>query len=347
MKRKLWSLITLSLFIFCGGGSDIGNPDLGVNTRNNFQITGIVKNTENKVVSNARVILGKYSDDPSTGNSEDTVIKDGFMVVVKRHLFDTAVTDDNGKFKFEQVKGGKFVIVAEKDYSKALFMMNVNYDTEINLQLSPAVSFTIEPHSVLDTTKPHFIESRIAGTPYMARADSNGIIRFTYAPSGVFDVVLFKNDSSRAVYTGLDLQKSNTVMQVDPVLAPQYYTVKSDLRQWNGRPYVLRFGKWGDSLPNDGTKTYDVYVQFSHTMDTYLTSKAIQVRAPDNKMQIEDIDWQGTGLVYLKLCAKDPLEMCDDSLLHNIKSWTINIDTTAVSSFGVRMSWPVELVIPN
>lgn len=346
MKRKLWSLIAFSIFISCGGGADIGNPDLDVNTRT-FQITGIVKNTENKVVSNARVILGKYSDDPLSGKSEDTVISGGFMVIAKRHLFDTVVTDDNGKYKFEQVKGGKCVIVAEKDYYKALLMTIVNYDTDIDLQLSPAVSFTVEPYPALDTTKPHFVESRIAGTSFVARADSNGIIRFTSAPTGVVDIVLFKSDSSHVVYTGLDLHQSITVVQVDPALASQYYTVKSDFRKWNGRPYVLRYGKWSDSLPNNRTKAYDVYVQFSHPMDPYLTSKAMQVSSPDNKIQIEYVDWQGEGLVYLKLCAKDPLGVCDDNLLHSMKNWTVDIDTTAVSLYGIRITWPIELVIRN
>lgn len=346
MKSKIVSLIVFSILLSCGGGADIGNPDLGVNTRT-YQIGGIVRNSEGKVASNVRVILGKYSDDSCTTNFEDTIKKNGFIVVVMKRLFDTTVTDDSGKYKFEQVTGGKCVIVAEKDYSKALLMTTVNYDVDLNLQLSPAVSFTIVPYPALDTTKPHFVKSRIAGTPYMVYADSSGILRYTSVSSGIFDVVLYRNDSSSVVYTGLDLQTSNTVLQVAPTLAPQYFTVQSDLRQWDGRPYVSRYGKWSDSLPNDGTKMYDAYIQFSHPMDTYLTTKAMIAISQDYKMQVKYVDWQGDGLAYLKLCAMDSLGTCDDNLLRSMKIWRITVDTTAASLYGIRMTWPAQLDIQN
>ena len=347
MKKniKFTLLIGLSICLFsgCGGGADVGNPG----NFSNCSITGCVKKPDNDAASKARVILGRYSDFPISEDSKDTVVQDGLTVVISKKYFDTTICDISGRFSFDNVSVGEYVIVADLQNKRGIIKVSTgNGDADAVIGLNEPVDLMIKPYSVLDTSNPHFVASRIAGTTLVAKADSAGTILFYGVPSGMVDVVLYKNDTSRQTFRDLTVSPvSGAILMVDPKRSPSYWTAKSSVREYDGRPYILRYGMWNDSLPTVGMAAYDLYIQFSHTMDTYLTSKALHTKSSDSAIQIDEIFWQGADMVYLRLCAKDSTGGCSRNRLLSIPKWTVSIDTSAESKFGYKMAWPEEVEV--
>lgn len=340
---KLTSCIVLSICLLLGcssgngGGIDVGNPG---------RISGCVK-INGVGASNATVILGRYGDDLIGGDGKDTIRKNGFTIVYTVRLFDTMNCDMLGKFLFDSLALGEYVIVAERQKKiEIIKVVVVNEDAKADMELKDPVDITIKTYAVLDTTKPYFVSSRIAGTPLVAKADSAGVILFKSVPPGLLDVVLYKSDTSRQTFTDLTVSPvSGAILMVDPKRPPSYWTVKTLERKSSDRPYVLRYGIWNASLPTEGTTEYDLYIQFSQPMDVIPTSNALHIASSDSTIQIDEMSWQGTGLIYLRLCVKDSAGVCNRERLSNLSSWTLSVDTSATSAFGYKLAWPEVLEI--
>jgi hypothetical protein len=337
-KLTTFTVLCVSLLLNCGGGADIGNPG-NIAT---FSISGCVKKPDDGRASNATVILGRSSDIPFIEKIKDTVIKNGIIIVYTRQYFDTVKCDTDGCFLFDNLSIGEYVIFAELQKKNGITKAStVNGDANVTVELKDPVNITINTYTTLDTTNPYFVGSRIAGTPLLAKADSAGVIRLNSVPSGVVDVVLYKSNNSWQTFTDLATSPvSGAVLMVDPKRSPAYWTVKTDERKSSDRPYVLRYGIWDASLPTEGTTEYDLYIQFSQPMEVLPTSNALHIVSSDSTIGIDEMSWEGPGLIYLRLCAKDSAGVCNRERLSNISSWTLSVDTSAASSFGYQMAWP-------
>lgn len=335
-SRKLIPLIVLgmSLLLGCGGGADVGNPS--------FTIEGCVKTPTDENASNATVILGRNSAIPFSGEAKDTVTDNGITIIYTRHFFDTTTCDAAGRFVFENVSQGEYMIFAEQQKKNGITKVSITYENEYaTIGLDDPVDITIKPYAVLDTIKPYFIGSRIAGAPLFAKADSAGVILFKSVPSGLLDVVLYKSDTSMPTFKNLIVSPvSGAILMVDPTRTPYYWTARSDKHDPIGRPYVFEYGIWNNSLPRAGDTEYDFYIQFSHYMNTILTSKALHISSSDSTIRIDEIFWQGADLVYLRFCVKDSAGICNRDRLSNISSWTVGVDTLARTNLGYEMAWP-------
>lgn len=342
-KLTLLIVLSMSLLLGCGGGADIGNPG-NIST---FSIKGCVKKTTDEGASNATVILGRNSDIPFSGEVKDTSCNNGITIIYTRQFFDTTKCDTAGYFSFESVSTGEYVILAVQQKKCGITKVStVNGDVNATIELNDPVDITIKTYTVLDTINPYFIGSRIAGTPLVAKADSAGVILFKSVPSGLLDVVLYKSDTSTQTFTDLTVSPvSGAILMVDPKRSPLYWTAKTDERKSIDRPYVLRYGIWNASLPTEGATEYDLYIQFSQPMDVIPTSNALHIASSDSTIQIDEMSWQGTGLIYLRLCVKDSAGVCNRERLSNLSSWTLSVDTSATSSFGYQLAWPEVLEI--
>jgi hypothetical protein len=342
-KLTPFIVICISLLIGCGGGADIGNPG-NIST---VSISGCVKKSIDEGANDATVILGRNSEIPFVDEVKDTVSNNGITIVYTRHFFDTVKCDTAGYFLFDNVSTGEYVVFAEQQKKNGIAKVStVNGDANVTVELNDPVEITIKTYAGLDTTSPYFFGSRIIGTPLVAKADSAGVIKFNSAPSGVVDVVLYKSDNSRQTFTDLSASPvSGAILMVDPKRSPSYWTVKTDERKSTDRPYVLGYGIWNASLPTEGTTEYDLYIQFSQTMEVLPTSNALHILSSDSTIGIEELSWQGPGLIYLRLCAKDSSGVCNRERLSNISSLTLSVDTLATSSFGYQMAWPEVLEV--
>jgi hypothetical protein len=332
----------MSLLLSCGGGADIGNPE-GVLNYRNFIIEGCVKKTFDEGASNATVILGRYSEDPISSDGKDTVISDGLVIVYNPRLFDTTTCDMFGNFYFNDVASGVYVIIAEQQKKNGIVNVStVNGDVSTTVDLHDPVDITIKTYTPLDKTNPYFTDSRIAGTPLVAKADSAGVILFKSVPSGLLDIVLYKSDTTRQTFKDLFVSPvSGAILMVDPKRDTSYWTAKTDPRDPNGRgrPYVVAYGISNDSSPILGNIEYDLYIKFSHSMDPVLTSKALHIGSSDSTIQIDEIIWQNNW-VFLRLCVKDSAGVCNRDRLSNISSFIVRVDTLARTDLDYQMAWP-------
>lgn len=339
--KKLLFCIFLPLFILCGGGSDVGNPD----------ITGVVSYSGNVTADNAMVIMGKAG---AAGIVDTTYTSgsDELSICFTLKYFDTTYTDNNGQFTFEAVPPGSYVLLASKN--NLLGICKVDHSiyeySETDLLLEPSVALTVHSQYLYtDTTslKTKFAAARIEGTPITAAPDSSGIINFYAVPAGDLNVLLYVNDGTIRDFTNLETQYGcGAQLDADPLLAESYWTPRDcGPRHDIDRPYVL----W--SSPSDGAKgaqvtenlvkTYDIAVQFSHPMDTRLTANAISVFSSDSTVSKDSIWWDGNEM-YITLCEKDDQGQCSrtDSLFKTGINYSVVIDTTARTAFGVNFSHP-------
>jgi hypothetical protein len=345
ITSRLSSLIVLASCILwgCGGGADIGNPG----NIASFSISGCVKKSPAEGAGDARVILGRSRDISVDGNSKDTIVKDGFTYIVNRRSFDTVICDAYGHFSFDDLSVGEYVLLADLQQKRGIVKVStVLGNVDATIMIDNPVDITIKPYAVPDTSQPYFTGSRIAGTPLVAKADSAGVILFRSVPSGLLDVLLYKSNNTTETFKDLRVSlASGAVLMVDPKRSTSYWTVKTKDRESSDRPYILSYGIWNDSLPTEGTTEYDLYIQFSQPMEVIPTENALHILSSDSTIQVDESSWQGTGLIYLRLCARDSTGVCNRDRLSGISSWTVTVDTLATSSFGYQMAWPEVLEV--
>lgn len=319
----------VSLFVFCGGGADIGNPEL------KMEITGVVRNPDGLRSSDAEVILGFYSTDTLC----DSVLKqiNGFNVKIVMKNFDTVRCSKDGSFSFKEKPEGRYVLIAQKHEWKGIETITALEGMDsLDIRIDDSAQLSIEPHSVYDESKVHFKKARIAGTPYEIDADSNGKFVFKALPAGTYDIVLFKSTNEKALFSSFCVAPGGTAsIIVDPMLAPRDWLVKSSYHDQYWRPFVLQC-----KVNTDPYKPYDISVQFSHDMDTWKTGKAIQITSSEGSLTIDSLWWESSETVYLRLCASDTAGVCSRSNLIETGKWTLTVDTMAESKYGLTFIWP-------
>jgi len=334
-------MVCLALFTGCGGGADIGNPGNTVMG----SLSGSVKTTDSKGASGARVVIGRYCELPLDKGAPDTISGNGIIIVINNRVFDTAICDNAGTFYFDDIVTGEYVITATLD-KKGISMPVVidGGDNEADLRLADLSGMTVNLYTLPDTTKPYLVSARITGTEYTATVDSSGVIRFDSVPSGFKALTVFKSDAGALTIEELVVAPGEkAVITADPSRDLSYWTVRTAYHLWDARPFVERHGRWNDSILTPDSSVYDLFVQFSHPMDTYITSGALQCSSPDSTVKIDKMLWHGSDLLLVRLCVRDSLGACNRFGAVSMSSVTITVGTAAVSTYGISLVYPEVL----
>jgi hypothetical protein len=337
-------IITLFLVTFatlqfnCGGGSDVGNPD----------ISGHISSTDGSPVMTCTVILGPRNCDPGT---VDTVKLSNEIIIHLYHRpFDTVKTDQNGNFTFSNIEPGEYSVLAKKDNLLGICKIDhqKDFDSDMNIELTYASKLTIDNYSsAMDTSPKAFVTARISGTPITPHNDIKDRLYFSAVPPGVFDIILYRNNRTVDYINDLDVQQNDSVtIQVNPDRKPQEWTYKQGTRNIHSRPYVLAYN-FKDVL--DSTLyniNYDCWIQFSHDMDTRMTGDAISVFSSDSLVSINRLHWEGSNMLYIDLCVTGTAPCADENAsLKKGVIYSIAIDTTASTTLGYKLAWPDTITL--
>jgi hypothetical protein len=332
-------ILSAVMFIFSGcttennlgGGIDVGNPG---------KVAGVVTNTNDKAVSGAMVILGYDMILPKTLKTTDTVMKNGLGFIFKLHYFDTIYTDEHGEFSFDSLFLGDYVVTVRAPGLAGVDYVSVfdgSVESLVSIELTKPSVVTILPAVKGDTS---FSIARIAGIPYTAKADSSGTIRFDSLPSGIRTLVLYGRDDNRVVYDNIKIKaETNAVIVADQSVPVNQWVLKNEFRGEDLPPYVYKYGRWNNQVSIWDTSAYDVYIQFSHTMDPITTLPAIEALSKKSSLNIDKVRWYSNDIILLRLCVADSAGICDKLLLEQAAPWTFNINTGATSLAGRRMTW--------
>lgn len=331
------------IFIFgCGGGTDIGNPD----------IRGAVCYSDGKRVSGAMVVRGSKG-----WQFEDTAINyadklGDISVIISSSGFDTTYCDQDGEFTFGSVIPGEYVLLASGNAFLGIQSINHNYheDSYAEICVTEPVELSIVPYYEIADSTVKFSAVRVSGTPVYAKADSLGTINFKTVPSGELDLILYRENGDVEKYSGLGaVPGGSAVLKVDPLRSGSYWTpmVSSGVRDPLGRPYVI----WNspqegvDSIDSESLQSseYDMEIQFSHPMDTRNTTNAVSVYSPDS-CEIDSIWWQGADIMRLSFTKSGSLSESSGDFLYDYDvKYSIIIDTNAQSALGVHFAYPDTL----
>jgi hypothetical protein len=319
------------------GGIDVGNPG---------KIAGVVKNSTNKIVPRAMVILGYDMVLPKTLKATDTVISNGLGFIFKMHYFDTIFTNEQGTFSFDSLFLGDYVVTV-----KAPGLAGVDYvsivdgssESSVSIELTKPSLVSIIPAVKGDTA---FAVAGIAGIPYQAKADSNGTIWFDSLPSGIKTLVLYGRDERRFVFNDVRIKpETNAELVADTSIPVVQWVFKNEFRSEELPPYIYKYGRWNSMVSIWDSSSYDVYIQFSHTMDPITTVPAIQAISEKSSLKIDKVRWYSNDIILLRLCVADSNGLCDTSLLEQAVPWTFKIGTGATSLAGRRMTWAETIKI--
>jgi hypothetical protein len=334
-------LLPVIFLIHCGGGSDVGNPD----------ITGYVSFVNGDEASRAMVVLGV---DGATGSVDTTYVQPvgDFLLCFKAVSFDTVFCDAHGFFRFDSVAPGDYVLVASKGSKSGMQKIRHSYyqESETQIVLDASVNVTIETFGA-GSSDVNFKVAHISGTTFTAGADSQGVFRFRGIPSGDHEIVLYRSDDTYESYAEFTvLPGCSASMVVDPERSSGFWTAKEcGPREPLGRPYILwsspADGAEGMQNVDVGNSVYDIVIQFSHSMDTRSTGKAVKVISSDSLTSIDSLWWEGAGVLYIALCTRDSLGECiEGTPFREGVTYTVVVDTTAKSDLGVNLSYPETLI---
>jgi hypothetical protein len=331
--------LTAAMFILAGcttgsnlsGGIDVGNPG---------KIAGVVKAANNKVVPRAMVILGYDMILPKTLKATDTVIRNGLGFIFKLHYFDTIFTDEYGAFSFDSLYLRDYVVAVKAPGLAGVEYVSVtdgSAEATVSIELTKPSVVTIIPAVKGDTS---FSIAGIAGIPYQARVDSSGTIRFDSLPSGIRTLILYGRDDKRFVFDDVRIKpETNAVLVADASIPVADWVFKNEFRAEDLPPYVYKFGRWNNQVSIWDSSAYDIYIQFSHTMDPITTLPAIQAISEKSSLKIDKVRWYSNDIILLRLCVADSNGLCDKLLLEQAAPWTFKINTGASSLAGHGMTW--------
>lgn len=335
---KCCMALSAALLIFSGcsngnlsGGIDVGNPG---------KIAGVVKNASDKVVPGAMVILGYDMILPKSLKTTDTVIRNGLGFIYRLQYFDTLFTDEHGTFSFDSLYLRDYVVTV-----KATGLAGVDYvslvegaeSMSVSIKMTKPSVVTIAPAVKGDTA---FSLAGVAGIPYQAKADSSGYIRFDSLPSGIRTLVLYGRDERMFIVDGVRIKpETNAELVADASIPVSLWVFKNEYRSEDLPPYVYKYGWWNNQLSIWDSTGYDVYIQFSHTMDPITTQPALQVLSEKSNLKIDKVRWYSNDIILLRLCVADSTGVCDKMLLEQSAPWTFVINTGASSLAGRRMTW--------
>jgi len=191
LSRILPVLVTFTAvigLISCGGGTDVGNPD----------VCGTVTNPGGGYAAGARVVLGTGGNDVGLVYTTYVESVEGIVICFKAvRNFDTAYCDSKGQFTFKEVPPGDYSLLASQGALLALQKINHSrdYGTMAGMQLSEPAEIAVRmvnPGS--DSLK--FIAARIDGTLLAAVPDSTGVFRFPPLPAGDLDIIFYRENET-------------------------------------------------------------------------------------------------------------------------------------------------------
>jgi hypothetical protein len=335
-------LTILMGLVGCGGGSDVGNP--------NFPVVGTVTTrfSDGSKAVGARVVLSQRGAEPGLGSSTDTVSIGGVTTYVTALFFDTTYTDRYGRFVFDEVAPGSYVLVAS--YNELLALEYVEQrayqDGEAVLVVTDPATVYLKNYDAPDTSKPYFQAARIAGTGFIDSINESGIIVLKKVPAASLDIIFYRSDHTTSFYSALQVGPGcQAELYGAPDLPVDYWTPHPcGPRDPLGRPYILESAAWNtagstaDVTFNE--KVYDIRLRFSHAMDALSTKAAIHAFSDDSSASVESLRWDGGNTVYIALCVADTGSGCrsgNDRFLKGL-TYGVTIDTTAQTALGVHFA---------
>ncbi len=349
--KILCAAIILPLLYNCGintagGGVIVNNPS----------ILGNVRFSEGQSANGAMVVIGRQGQ----SGAKDTAYGawDGdFFISYNVKTLDTVYCDIRGRFFFENLFPSDYILVAQSKETGMLALANVscNYNEtlSVDMTLETAAELTIEPYYYINGNTSNFVAAQIAGTDFftLITDSSSGILKFDKVPAGELEIILFREDKSREVFSSIKTSSGEkSILLVDPHRSYSYWTdIGVGPRDPLAMPYVLSItpsdGAQGELVNQHRNRSYDIEIQFSHPMDSKLTNPAVYVKSSDSLTVLDSIWWQGGNVAYLKLCTDDGSGQCvwGDSLYRSGITYSVIVDTNATTSLGVRFPYPDTL----
>jgi|GEM_PF-1575828 len=324
----------------CGGGTDVGNPSSIVGV-----VTSRTDGGTSQKVAHAMVILSKRGADPGFEGVTSYVPHDDIGVYPEPLFFDTVYTDNNGEFVFDMIFPGSYVLVAHKGGLVALVYTDVTTyggSESTLLELEEPVSINIMPYEQSGTDDLSFRGARVAGTNFVAAADSSGAMVLNGVPQGALDLILYRSDSVSVRFDSFATAgECDNELYVDPQRSGSYWTPHVCTRQWDGRPYLLEIYLPAIETGERGVfngKSYDLRLCFSHPMEALNTNDAVHAFADSGMVNIAAQWWEGSNVLYVSLCVPDTLGVCqpdgNPGFLPGVV-YGVTIDTTARTAAGV------------
>jgi hypothetical protein len=337
------------LFLSCGGGVDVGNPQT-------FMISGYVSTPETKGSLDVKVIIGRC-DDYIPEISQEIVDRSGIVLLLSHRRFDTTICNANGYYSFSSVNSGTYSVVAEglgkRGYAKlSVVNSDIHDPSQTSITLKQPSKLDVIPYNTYDTSKKHFIRAEIAGTPYTVLPDSNGICHFDSIPSGMLDITMYRNDKIIYKFEDLSvLQSSTPKLYVHSLKAPEFWVAKgTGYISYDSRPFIKSYDTLSvnqvAAISNVNTGNYHIALNFSHAMDAASVISALHISAKDTTIRIDTLRWLGGNRLELKFCINDSLGICSPQKLIAAKPWILKVDTTARSLYGLNFVIPEEITIP-
>jgi len=328
-----------------GGGVIVNNPS----------IVGFVRFPNGQSAYGTMAMIGRQGQ--SVFADTTIVVEHGdFVINYNIKTLDTAYCDMNGSFFFEELFPGDYVLVAQNKETGMFALANVtcsfNVTLKVDMTLETAAELTVKPYYYTSGDSSNFIAAQIAGTGFVVKADSSsGILKFDMVPAGELDIILFRGNNSREVFSDFrTVSGEKSILLIDPHRPNSFWTaIEPGPRDPLGRPYILSSNPsdsaQGFADSQDRNRSYDIEIQFSHPMDSKLTNSAISVKSDDSLTVLDSIWWQGGNVAYLKLCTNDGSGHCvrEDSLYRSGITYSVIIDTNATSSLGIRFAYPDTL----
>ena len=354
-------LVFMFLFLHCGGGSDIGNPEIPNKLydapyyNGNSTIAGIVSYSNGLAGTDAMVVLGEEGFDAEMMDTTYTEVANGVTFIIKPIGFDTVRCDSRGIFEFTGVQPGKYVLFASSGSTSVGIekVENPSYMAKnVHISLNRPGSISVYSKTVVSSndTNVSFVEAGIGGTNYIGKADSLGNITFTSVPAGELNIILHRKNGEVEYVKDFTLYPdASSSLTVDPYRSQDFWVLQEcGPRDPLARPYIIwsspKDKASGDSACVNVDKEYDMVIQFSHPMNTIATTKAVSAFSDDGGTALDTLWWQGADALYISLCIKDSAGVCMDSSSYSKGiTYKVRIDTVAQSALGVNFAFPDTL----
>jgi hypothetical protein len=341
MFFRLMLLLHITVFILlcsCGSGTVVGNPD----------ISGKVVSSDGKPVNKCKVILGPLNEDLGIVTIEAGTGQ--LKIVLRSKDFRTAYTDSNGIFTFDTVLEGAYCILANKDNLMGIFEKIYPFDEDSfyvgDIKIKPPSKLTIDNFSsAMDTSSKNFIAARIDGTDITSQEDIKDRIYFSAIPEGVYDIILYRENKTNECIKALDVKSNDSVViQVNPATPPEEWTYMQSVRIHQSRPYILKYSFESTPISNPYNFSHYCWIQFSQDMETRTTGNALKAFSSDSLTKINKIRWEGSNQLLIDLCTNGTTACTDDTTgLKKGITYSIVIDTTAITIEGYTLAWPDTL----
>lgn len=332
-------LIPLILFIAaafqfnCGGGSDVGNPD----------ISGRVASADGSPVMACTVIVGSQISRPL--KIDDIELNGGITIYMEHGTFDTVTTDQNGVFRFVNVEPGPYSILAQKDnlYGINKFDHQQYVDSDMNIEITNFSTMIIDNYDCsMDTSVKSFACARISGTPLVTNTKPDQYIFFPRVPSGLLDIILYRKNGDVDNIRNLDVVPLDSIIiMVDPSKKPQEWTYQQKRPLAKSRPYVSMYSLRSIDDTSLYNVQYDCSIQFSHPMEAWSIKHSVSVFSNDGLATLTRAQPEGANGLLVDICPTGT-EPCseENAGLKKGVTYSIVIDTTAQSIDGYSLARP-------